>query len=211
MCLPRFKHLSKGKLITLLVVSLLIIDQIIKFVVKTNMSLGESIHVIGNWFQIYFIENNGMAFGMQFGGAFGKLLLTTLRFVLIGFIIYYIAKLIKKDAPAGVLIGISLVLVGAVGNLVDSIFYGVLFDASTFNNVSVLLPAGGGYAPLLHGKVVDMFYFPLVDTILPDWMPLWGGERFIFFRPIFNFADSCITVGVFYLIFFQRHFFKSRH
>lgn len=202
-------HLSRGKQITLFAILLLIIDQIIKIIVKTNMSLGESIPVFGNWFQIYFIENNGMAFGMQFGGTFGKLILSSLRVILIGFIIYYINRLIKEEAPTGVLIGVTLVLVGAMGNVFDSIFYGVIFEESTFFHTAAAFPSGGGYASLLHGKVVDMFYFPLVDTILPDWVPVWGGERFIFFRPIFNFADSCITVGVIYLLLFKRKFFKQ--
>ncbi len=203
-------HLSKGKKIALLITALLIVDQIIKIIIKTNMALGESISVAGDWFQIYFIENNGMAFGMQFGGWLGKLILSSLRLVLIGFIIYYLWKLLRKNAPNGVLIGISLVLVGAIGNIIDSVFYGVIFSASTFTDVAQIFPAGGGYSPLLFGKVVDMFYFPIVDTVMPDWVPIWGGERFIFFRPIFNFADSCITVGVFYLILFQRRYF-SKH
>lgn len=202
--------LSKGQTISLFVILLLIIDQIIKFAVKLNMTMGESIPVFGNWFQIYFIENNGMAFGMEWGGAVGKLALSLFRIILIGVIIYYIHKLIKKtDTPTGVLLGVSLVLVGAIGNVIDCLFYGVIFNDSTFSTVAQFLPEGGGYAPLLFGRVVDMFYFPIINTQFPDWFPIWGGEDFVFFRPIFNFADACISVGVVYMILFQRKFFAA--
>lgn len=200
-------RLSKGKQVTLIVILLLIIDQAVKLWIKTHMTLGESIPVFGSWFQIYFIENNGMAFGMQFGGAIGKFLLSSLRIVLIGFIIYYIVKLLKLDSPRGVLTGMALILVGAAGNIVDSLFYGLIFNESTFTSVATIFPEGGGYAPFLFGKVVDMLYFPIIDTTLPDWVPFWGGEHFVFFRPIFNIADSCITIGVGYLMIFHRKFF----
>jgi len=200
-------HLSKGKQVTIIVLLLLIIDQAVKLWIKTHMTLGESIPVFGSWFQIYFIENNGMAFGMQLGGTLGKLALSSLRLVLIGFIIYYIVKLIKMDASRGILTGMSLILVGAMGNIVDSMFYGLIFNESTFTSAASIFPDGGGYAPFLFGKVVDMLYFPLIDTTLPDWVPFWGGEHFIFFRPIFNIADSCITIGVGYLLIFHRKFF----
>lgn len=201
---------SKGKKITLLVVLILMIDQIVKIWIKTHMTIGESIPIFGNWFQIYFIENNGMAFGMQFGGSVGKLLLSLFRLVLIGFIIYYINKLIKMKAPTGVLYGVALILIGAIGNIIDSMFYGLVFSESTFTTAATLFPEGGGYAPLLYGKVVDMLYFPIINTTLPTWMPFYGGEDFIFFRPIFNIADSCITIGVVYLILFQRKFFSRK-
>jgi len=200
-------HLSKGKQVTIIVLLLLIIDQAVKLWIKTHMTLGESIPVFGSWFQIYFIENNGMAFGMQLGGTLGKLALSSLRLVLIGFIIYYIVKLIKMDASRGILTGMALILVGAMGNIVDSMFYGLIFNESSFTSVASVFPDEGGYAPFLFGKVVDMLYFPLVDTTLPDWVPFWGGEHFIFFRPIFNIADSCITIGVGYLLIFHRKFF----
>ncbi len=202
---------SRGALISMFVVLLLVVDQVIKFSVKLNMTLGESIPVFGDWFQICFVENNGMAFGMQFGGVVGKILLTLFRVVLIGFIIYYIKKVLlkKTDTPTGVLVGVSLVLVGAIGNVIDCLFYGQIFSASSYMMVSELFPSGGGYAPLMMGKVVDMFYFPIIDTTLPEWVPFWGGNEFVFFRPVFNFADSCISVAVIYMILFQRKFFAA--
>jgi len=203
-------QLSQGKKISILVLVILLIDQAVKIWIKTNMTIGESIPVFGDWFQIYFIENNGMAFGMQFGGSIGKLLLTLFRLVLISLIIYYIRKLIKEGAPVGVLYGVSLILVGAVGNVIDSLFYGMIFSESTFTDTAVIFPQGGGYAPLMFGKVVDMLYFPIIDTTLPKWVPFLGGEQFIFFRPIFNIADSCITIGVAYLLIFKRGYFSSQ-
>ena len=183
---------SKGVRITLLVVLLLIIDQVVKVLVKTNMSIGESIHVAGNWFQILFIENNGMAFGLQFGEGFGKLALSLCRLALIAVIIVYLRKLLKRpETPMGVMVGLAAILCGAIGNEIDSIFYGVIFN----------------YAPLFYGKVVDMLYFPIIDTTLPANFPFWGGRHIIFFRPIFNIADSCITCGAFYLLLFQWKFF----
>ena len=187
-------RVSKGTRITLLVILLLIIDQVIKILVKTNMSIGQSIHVFGDWFQILFIENNGMAFGLQFGEGWGKLALSLCRLVLIVLIILYIRRLLKKpDVPCGVLVGLAAILCGAIGNMIDSMFYGIIFD----------------YAPFLYGRVVDMFYFPIIDTTLPANFPFWGGRHIIFFRPIFNFADSCITCGAIYLLLFQWKFFAG--
>jgi signal peptidase II len=202
-------QLSKGKKITILVILILLLDQTVKVLIKTNMTIGESIHVFGNWFQILFVENNGMAFGMQFGGTMGKLVLSLFRIALAGFIIYYIKKLIDQKAPTGVLVGVALILVGAIGNIFDSLFYGLIFSESTVTQVASMFPDGGGYAPFLFGKVVDMLYFPVIDATLPDWFPIWGGENFMFFRPIFNIADSSITIGVFYMLLFQRKFFTS--
>ncbi len=203
--------LSGGAKISIFVILLLVIDQAIKFAVKLNMTLGESIPVLGDWFQICFVENNGMAFGMQFGGMVGKILLTLFRLLLIGFIIYYINRVLlkKSDTPTGVIVGVSLVLVGAIGNVIDCLLYGQIFSASSYLMVAELFPSGGGYAPLLMGKVVDMFYFPIIDTVLPEWVPIWGGEEFVFFRPVFNFADSCISVAVIYMLLFQRKFFAK--
>lgn len=202
-------QLSKGKKITIFIILILLIDQIVKIWIKTHMTLGESFPVFGNWFQIYFIENNGMAFGMQLGGAMGKLLLSLFRIALAGFIIHYIYKLIRAKTPTGILVGVALILVGAIGNIFDSLFYGLIFSESTFTEVSTLFPDGGGYAPFLFGRVVDMLYFPIINTTLPDWFPIWGGEEFVFFRPIFNIADSCITTGVVYMLLFHRRFFTS--
>lgn len=204
--------LSKGSLVTLSVILLLVLDQVIKFAVKLNMTLGESIPVFGNWFQICFIENNGMAFGMQFGGSLGKLALSLFRVVLIGFIIFYLRKLTKKaDTPTGVLVGFSLILVGAIGNVIDCLFYGEIFSESTFTQVAQLFPPDGGYSSMLYGKVVDMFYFPIIHTTWPEWMPVCGGEEFIFFSPVFNFADACISVAVIYMLIFQRKFFSDEN
>ena len=197
-------RLTPGKQVTLIVFVLLLIDQAVKIWIKTHMAIGESIPVSGDWFQVYFIENNGMAFGMQFGGAIGKFFLTALRLVLIGVIIYYVKKLIESGSSRAFLTGVALILVGAIGNVIDSMLYGIVFSESNFTQVASLFPEGGGYAPFMFGKVVDMLYFPIIDTTLPQWFPFKGGEQFIFFRPIFNIADSCITIGVFYLLLFKR-------
>ena len=199
--------ISKGTRLLILGVILVVIDQIIKVLVKTNMQIGEHFSVIGNWFQIFFIENEGMAFGMKFGGAVGKFLLSFFRIALSVVLCWWIASLVRKSVdengklallpdgkpvvPTGVLVGLTLITAGAFGNIIDSLFYGVIFD----------------YAPLMFGRVVDMFYFPLIDTVWPDWMPFVGGDRLLFFAPVFNFADSCVTVGAFYLILFQNRFF----
>lgn len=199
--------ISKGTRITVLVVLLLIVDQVIKILVKTRMSIGQSIHVAGDWFQILFIENNGMAFGLQFGENWGKLVLSLCRLVLIVLIVLYLRKLLKRPGtPRGVLIGLAAILCGAIGNMIDSMFYGLIFSASGPDTVAML---GGSYAPLFYGKVVDMFYFPIIDTTLPANFPIWGGRHVIFFRPIFNFADSCITCGAIYLLLFQWKFFAK--
>ena len=204
-------RISKGTKIALFTILLLVIDQVIKILVKTNMTLGQSIHVFGDWFQILFVENMGMAFGMSFGGYVGKFVLTLFRSCLGIAIIFYIKKLLKReDVPTGVLYGRAAIMCGAFGNIVDSLVYGVVFDASTPTQVATFLPAGGGYAAPFFGKVVDMFYFPLIDTTWPQWVPIVGGRHFVFFNAIFNFADSCITCGAFYLILFQWRFFSGK-
>ena len=203
--------LSKGKKITIFVIALLVIDQVSKILVKTNMTLGQSINVLGDWFQIYFVENVGMAFGMSFGGMVGKFLLTIFRIALGVAIFIYIRKLLSRDdVPNGVLYGLAAIMCGAVGNIFDSLFYGLIFSESGFTQVATMFPEGGGYAGLFFGKVVDMLYFPIIDTTLPDWVPIWGGKPFLFFSAIFNFADSCITVGAFYLAIFQWRFFTRK-
>lgn len=187
-----------------IVIGLIVIDQIVKFSVKTTMTLGESHNVLGDWFRWCFIENEGAAFGMALGGKYGKLALSLFRIVAIGALVWFVCKLRKDGAPRGVIIGFAMILAGAAGNMVDSAFYGMIFSESTFTSVAQLLPEGGGYAPLLYGKVVDMLYFPLF--YFPDWMPLVGGE--LFFSPVFNFADSYITIAVIYLLIFQWKYFK---
>ena len=189
---------SKGWLSAVIVVSLLLIDQLIKIYIKTHMFLHESIRVT-DWCYIYFTENNGMAFGMEL---FGKLFLTSFRIIAVAVIIWCLVKFIHAKLKTGFLICVSLILTGAVGNIIDSMFYGVFFTESTFSQVASFLPSGGGYAPLLYGKVVDMFYFPLIETEWPTWMPFVGGDHFVFFSPIFNFADSCISVGIVAMLIF---------
>lgn len=201
--------MNKGTKLTLLVIILLLVDQAVKFTVKLNMELYESIPVFGNWFYIHFIENPGAAFGMQLGGTWGKLLLSLIRLFVIGLLIWYMRKLIKRGTTTGVLVGGALILAGAIGNMIDSAFYGIIFSESTPMAAATLFPAGGGYAPFLHGKVVDMLYFPIIETTWPSWMPWVGGEEFTFFSPVFNIADSYITVAVFYLLIFQsKNLFK---
>ena len=184
-----------------IVVAILLIDQIIKIEVKTNMTLGEAKRVT-DWFYIAFIENNGMAYGMKF---INKLVLSLFRLFAIGFIGYYLAKIIKKNvAPLGYIVLIAMVLAGAAGNLIDCLFYGLIFDASTPFTVSQFVPFGEGYSSFLHGKVVDMFYFPIIQTTWPEWVPYFGGSEYVFFSPVFNFADACISVGVVALLLFYR-------
>lgn len=184
-----------------IVVAILLIDQIIKIEVKTNMTLGEAKRVT-DWFYIEFIENNGMAYGMKF---INKLVLSLFRLFAIGFIGYYLAKIIKKNvAPLGYIVLIAMVLAGAAGNLIDCLFYGLIFDASTPFTVSQFVPFGEGYSAFLHGKVVDMFYFPIIQTTWPEWVPYFGGSEYVFFSPVFNFADACISVGVVALLLFYR-------
>ena len=203
--------LSKGKKLTIFVIALLVIDQASKILVKTNMTLGQSIPVFGDWFQIYFVENIGMAFGMAVGGTVGKLLLSVFRIALSVALFLYIRKLLSRDdVPTGVLFGLAAIMCGALGNIFDSLFYGMIFSESGFTQVATLFPEGGGYAGPFFGKVVDMLYFPIIDTTLPDWFPIWGGKPFRFFSAIFNFADSCITVGAFYLVLFQWRFFARK-
>lgn len=200
---------KKTLLIILLIVGLLAIDQIVKICVKTHMTLDEAIPVFGQWFYIRFIENRGAAYGMELGGDYGKLILSLLRIVAVGAIGWYIHRLIKRGAPTGVVIGFGLILAGALGNIIDSAFYGLIFSQSTFTEVAHFVPWGTGYATFLHGSVVDMLYFPIIEIDrMPDWVPFIGGEPYTFFSPIFNIADSYVTGGIAYLILFHRKFFK---
>lgn len=198
---------TKGRKLLILGVLLVVIDQVIKVLVKTGLPLGGGFNVIGDWFRIYFIENEGMAFGMKFGGGVGKFLLSLFRIGLFAALVWWISRLIKKsDTPFGVAVGLTMIAAGAMGNIIDCYFYGLIFSESTFNEVASF---GGHYAPFMFGKVVDMFYFPLIDTTFPDWMPVIGGRPFRFFEPVFNFADSCVTCGALYLIIFQYRFFAK--
>jgi len=174
------------------------------------MQLGDEIFVFGsNWFIIHFTENEGMAFGMKFGGGYGKLILSLFRIFAVAGIGWYLLKLIKENTDKLYIICMSLIFAGAVGNIIDSAFYGLVFNESYFN-IAQFMPAEGGYGSFLHGKVVDMFYFPVLQGHYPSWLPFWGGDEFIFFRPVFNIADSSISVGVALLIIFQKRFFKNK-
>ena len=201
------KFLTKGKAALLIVFGVIIIDQIIKILVKTNMFWHESIHIT-DWFQILFTENNGMAFGMEI---FGKLFLTSFRIVAVTFIAYYLVQIVRKDMKMGYIACVSLILSGAAGNIIDSVFYGVIFSESTNVELATFVPVGTGYSDWFYGKVVDMFYFPLIETDWPQWMPFVGGEHFIFFSPIFNFADAAISCGVIALILFYRNYLNDNY
>ena len=193
-------YITKGRLATLIVIAILLIDQAIKIWVKTSMMLHESIHVT-DWFYITFIENMGMAFGMQLGS---KIVLSLFRVFAISALIYYIWLEVRRKSRTGYIVCLAMVLAGALGNLIDCLFYGMVFCESSPFYVSYFVPFGTGYAPLLMGKVVDMFYFPLIETEWPLWMPFVGGEHFVFFSPVFNFADASISVSVVLLLLFYR-------
>ena len=191
---------KRGALAALIVVGVLLVDQLIKIWVKTNMTLHEQIEIL-SWFKIVFIENNGMAYGMEIGS---KLVLSLFRVVAISVLGYYIIGQVKRQARWGYLVCLSMIFAGAVGNLIDSMFYGLVFNASSEFYTSYFVPFGNGYAPFLMGKVVDMFYFPLIVTTWPDWVPFVGGNPYVFFSPVFNFADASISVGVVFLLLFYR-------
>jgi signal peptidase II len=200
--------MSKLQKSILIVVLVLLIDQVLKIWIKTHMTMGEEFSVIGSWFRIHFVENNGMAFGFEFGGDYGKVFLSLFRIVAVFGIGWYILKLVKRDLPMGFIACVALIFAGAIGNIIDSAFYGLIFNDS-FGQVATLFPDGGGYATFLHGRVVDMFYFPLFSGIFPSWVPLVGGTDFEFFRPVFNVADSAISIGIFSIIIFYRKLFNN--
>jgi signal peptidase II len=197
--------LRKSFLIVLLVLAL---DQTSKFWVKTNMVLGEEFSVLGNWFLIHFTENNGMAFGMELAGPMGKLLLSLFRLFAIAALGYGLFWINKKKFHPGFIICVALVFAGALGNLIDSLFYGRIFSDS-FGRVASIFPENDGYAPIFYGRVVDMLYFPLIQGTFPSWLPIWGGEEFLFFRPVFNIADASITSGMAIFLLFQKRFFPE--
>lgn len=194
------EKIPKGLAAVFVILLVLVLDQVSKIWVKTNMALYDSIEIT-KWFKIYFVENNGMAFGIE---AIGKLFLSVFRIVAVVFIAVYLAKIIRKDYKYGFIICVSMVLAGAFGNILDSVFYGEIFSASYPGHVANFVPLGEGYSSWLHGKVVDMLYFPLIETTLPNWVPIWGGTEILFFRFIFNLADASISVGVALLLLFYR-------
>lgn len=192
----------------LLIFLILLIDQVSKFYIKTNFVLGEEIDVLG-WFKILFVENAGMAWGARIPGEYGKLLLTLFRLCAIVGIGYWLWDSVRNHGSKILIVAISFIFAGAMGNIIDSVFYGIIFDDS-YGQVATLFPEDGGYGTLFHGKVVDMLYFPLYDGILPRWVPIWGGENFTFFEPVFNIADTAISVGVVLLLLFNKRAFPKK-
>jgi signal peptidase II len=200
--------MSAGKKSILFIVFILIIDQVLKIWVKTTMQIGDEIPIFGKWGMLHFIENNGMAFGMEMGGRTGKFVLSVFRIVAIVGIGWFLASLVEKNTNIALVLAVSAILAGAIGNIIDSAFYGMIFSES-YNQVAVMFPPDGGYSSFLHGKVVDMFYFPVINTTWPDWSPIKPGQPLIFFRPVFNVADSAITCGVISIILFQKRMFRD--
>lgn len=192
-----------------LILIVLLIDQISKIWIKLNMTLGQEFKIFGNWFIIHFTENNGMAFGMEFGGEFGKLALSLFRIIAVTLIGYGMHYMIKNKYHEGFILSVALIFAGALGNIIDSTFYGVMFSESSWFEKAVAFPEQGGYSSLFHGKVVDMLYFPILKGTYPEWFPIWGGQEFLFFRPVFNIADTAITLGVVFIILFQKRYFKE--
>ena len=200
--------MSLGKKSVLFIILILFIDQALKIWVKTHLEIGQEIRLFGNWGILHFIENNGMAFGMEMGGKTGKFILSIFRIIAISGIGWFLSSLIKKKANTGLILAVSAIMAGAIGNIIDSAFYGMIFSES-YNQPAILFPPGGGYSSFLHGRVVDMFYFPVINTQWPDWSPFRPGESFVFFRPVFNIADSSITCGVFSILLFQKKMFRE--
>ena len=203
----------KGRSVALLIILILIADQTLKFFIKTNYVLGEEHSVIGNWFRLHFVENEGMAWGLKFGGGLGKILLTLFRLIAVILGTFYLRNIIQKKYHTGFIICAALIYAGAFGNLIDSLFYGLIFSSSNPFTVATLFPAGGGYATFFHGQVVDMLYFPIIHTYYPSWFPIksWRGDEFEFFSPVFNLADASISIGVIALLIWQKKFFPHKH
>lgn len=201
--------MKRSTISVLVIVGLLVIDQLLKIYIKLNFRLYDTVYILDqHWAQLKFIENPGMAFGMTFGGEGGKYVLSIFRLLMAGFLIYFVRIMIRQKEVKGLIVSFSFIIAGAIGNILDSIFYGLLFSKSTPHTAAQFLPEGGGYAGFLQGKVVDMFYFPMIRTTWPDWMPLVGGNHFEFFSPIFNVADSAITIGVAIILLFYRKYFS---
>jgi signal peptidase II len=200
---------TRGIRSIIIILCILTADQILKIHIKTTMSLGDEIVIFKDWFILHFVENNGMAFGFEFAGEYGKMFLSIFRILAVIAIGWYLSKLVRiKELPFGFIVSISMILAGAVGNIIDSLFYGLIFNHS-YGQVAGIFPEGGGYSSFLHGKVVDMFYFPLISGYYPDWFPYFGGRDFLFFRPVFNIADSSITIGIFTILIFYRKYFNK--
>jgi signal peptidase II len=200
----------KKRSVLFIISAIVIADQLLKIYIKTHYHAGESHRVLGNWFQLYFIENEGMAYGWKFGGEFGKMALTLFRFGAVIYGVFYIKKIIERKYATGFIICVALIFAGALGNLIDSMFYGLIFESSSFDTYQIakIFPKHG-YAGFLHGNVVDMLYFPIIHTKLPSWIPVWGGTYFDFFSPIFNLADASISTGIIAILVFQKRFFKN--
>ena len=203
--------MKKSTAVLITILAILILDQAVKIYVKTHIHYGDGFDMLGlSWAKIHFVENEGMAFGLSFGGLTGKYILSIFRIIMVVFLFYILRNLIKHKETYGLIVSFSMIIAGALGNIIDSLFYGLIFSESYFHGgLATMFPPEGGYGSFLTGKVVDMLYFPMIDTVLPEWVPLWGGERFEFFRPVFNIADSAITVGVASILLFHRRFFNS--
>ncbi len=200
----------KARQVIFLILLIIFADQAVKFYIKLHYYIGEEHNVIGNWFKLHFVENEGMAWGWSFGGSFGKIALTLFRLAAVIFGVFYLRNIIRKKEHRGFIICAALIFAGALGNLIDSLFYGMIFNESgdVFNHQAAqLFPKAGGYGTFLHGKVVDMLYFPIVSGVMPKWVPIWGGEYVEFFRPVFNIADASISSGVIAILIFQKKFF----
>lgn len=201
--------MSLGKKAVFFIILILILDQILKIWIKTHMTIGQEIHLFGQYGMLHFIENNGMAFGMEMGGKPGKLILSLFRIIAIFGIGWYLSGLIRRNAHIGLVLAVSAIMAGAMGNIFDSAFYGMIFSESTYTTTAVLFPHGGGYSSFLHGKVVDMFYFPVINSHWPEWSPVRPGQSLVFFRPVFNLSDASITCGVFSILIFQKRMFRD--
>ncbi len=201
----------KAKHLALIILGIILADQGVKFYIKTHFFVGEEINVLGSWFKLHFIENEGMAWGWKFGGDIGKIVLTLFRLAAVVWGVFLLKDFIDKKYHKGFIICAGMIFAGALGNLLDSMFYGLIFENSDpyLQNVAHLFPKGGGYTGFLHGRVVDMLYFPLISTVLPSWIPFMGGKQFDFFEPVFNIADASISVGVVTILIFQNVFFKK--
>lgn len=200
----------KARNVVLLILAIIVADQALKFYIKLNFFASEEHKIIGNWFRLHFVENEGMAYGWQFGSGFGKIALTLFRLVAVVWGSFLLRDFIRKKYTTGFIVCAALIYAGALGNLIDSMFYGLIFDNSDFfrMNVAHLFPHGGGYAKFLHGRVVDMLYFPIVQSHYPSWFPIVGGQEFEFFTFVFNIADASISIGVILLLLFQNKFLK---